>query len=106
MKLKYQFICAICAIFAVIACKDEDIPDNFYSSTKVTAAGFLQENDETFSEFHEILNRAEYFSMLATYGEYTVFAPTNDAVNTYLTENGYRSVADIPLAICDTLATS
>ena len=104
MKLKYQLICAICAICAITACKDESIPDNFYSSTKVTAAGFIQENSEIFSEFQEILNRANYFSMLATYGEYTVFVPTNDAVSTYLSENGYKTVNDIPLAICDTLA--
>ena len=93
------------SILAVVtACNDDDIPDNFYSSTKVTAAGFIEADEEQYGEFHQILDRANYFSMLATYGEYTLFLPNNAAVDTYLSENGYSSVDDIPLEMCDTLA--
>ncbi|MBQ9668291.1 MAG: fasciclin domain-containing protein [Prevotella sp.] len=98
-------ILSMLSILAVVtACNDDDIPDNFYSSTKVTAAGFIEADEEQYGEFHQILDRANYFSMLATYGEYTLFLPNNAAVDTYLSENGYSSVDDIPLEMCDTLA--
>ena len=40
---------------------------------------------------------------MATYGEYTCFAPTNEAIEQYLREKGYASVADIPDIVCDTI---
>lgn len=88
----------------VAACTDDDIPDNFYTATSVTAAGFLQQDDARFSEFRAILERADYFTLLSTYGEYTLFAPTNDAVSAFLKENGYTSVSEIPFEQCDTIA--
>ena len=101
-----KFLCALCALCAVgfVACNEDDIPDNFYSSTKVTAAGFIKADDAQFSDFRTILTRANYLSMLDTYGTYTVFVPTNDAVSRYLADNGYASVADLPVEQCDTLA--
>ena len=101
-----KFLCALCALCAVgfVACSEDDIPDNFYSSTKVTAAGFIKADDAQFSDFRTILTRANYLSMLDTYGTYTVFVPTNDAVSRYLADNGYASVADLSVEQCDTLA--
>lgn len=101
-----KFLCALCALCMVgfVACNEDDIPDNFYSSTKVTAAGFIKADEAQFSEFRDILVRANYLSMLDTYGEYTVFVPTNDAVSRYLAENGYGSVSELPVEQCDTLA--
>ena len=99
------------AIFALmtssfISCvdNDDDIPMNYYSSTKVTAAGFLTENIDQFSEFVGILKRTPYFSLLSTYGEYTLFAPNNEAISRYLKKMGYGSIDAIPTESCDTLA--
>ena len=41
---------------------------------------------------------------MATYGNYTCFAPTNEAVEIYLREKGYPSVSAIPDNVCDTIA--
>ncbi|MBQ5578883.1 MAG: fasciclin domain-containing protein, partial [Prevotella sp.] len=99
------------AVFALmtssfISCvdNDDDIPMNYYSSTKVTAAGFLTENIDQFSEFVGILKRTPYFSLLSTYGEYTLFAPNNEAISRYLKKMGYGSIDAIPTESCDTLA--
>ena len=99
------------AVFALmtssfISCvdNDDDIPMNYYSSTKVTAAGFLTENIDQFSEFVGILKRTPYFSLLSTYGEYTLFAPNNEAIGRYLKKMGYGSIDAIPTESCDTLA--
>ncbi|MGN1262486.1 MAG: fasciclin domain-containing protein [Prevotella sp.] len=100
----FLLVSCLCLLTCFTACDDEDIPDNFYSSTKVTAAGFIEQNDARFSGFRAILERSNYFTLLSTYGKFTLFAPTNDAVNRYLGEHGYRSVDDIPFELCDTLA--
>lgn len=93
-----------CIAACITSCTDDDLPDNFYSVTQVTAAGFIEQDAARFSEFRTILERANYFTLLSTYGEYTLYAPTNDAVRAYLSASGYGSVADIPLAECDTIA--
>ena len=87
---KYFLVaCSLCCLMTVgfTACvdNDDDVPDNYYESTKLTAAAFLEERPEQFSEFIAILKRTPYFSMLSTYGtyssagllKYTLFAPTN-----------------------------
>ena len=104
--IRYIKVLALLAViaFAAAGCNDADIPENYYSSTKVTAAGYLGGNTEEFSEFISILKRANYYTLLSTYGEFTLFAPNNDAVNAYLAENGYSSIDDIPQNTIDTLA--
>ena len=87
-----------------VSCNEEDLPDNYYTATEMTAAGFLQNDPARFSEFTRILQRANFLSTLATYGEYTLYAPTNEAVNNYLSANNYGSVEDIPQNVCDTIA--
>ena len=78
----------------------------------MTAAEFLEDRPEMFSEFIGILKRTPYFSMLSTYGtyntagllKYTLFAPTNEGIDRYLKSMGYSSIDQIPVATCDTLA--
>ena len=89
-----------------ISCSDDDsdAPLNFYSSVRLTAAGFIEANDAQFSDFKTILERSNYLSILKTYGHYTVFAPTNEAIQQYLRENGYSSLDALPREQCDTLS--
>lgn len=106
--------CSLVAALTLTSCvdNDDDVPAKYYSSTKLTAAAFLEERPEMFSEFIGILKRTPYFSMLSTYGsyssagllKYTLFAPTNEGVEHYLQRNGYRSIDEIPTETCDTLA--
>ena len=98
--------CSLCCGAAAVltACNDEDIPDNYYSSTKLTAGAFIEADAAQFSEFQRILTRGNYIGMLKTYGTYTLFAPTNDAVRSWLQANGYASVEELPMAQCDTIA--
>ncbi len=98
-------ILVVFALSAVVACVDNDFDDkNYYTATKRTASQLLSDAPDRYSQFQAILDRAGYYSLLSTYGTFTVFAPTNDAVNTYLEESGYATVNDIPEKICDTIA--
>ena len=42
--------------------------------------------------------------LLATYGHYTCFAPSNDAVDAFLKSRGFSSVSQLTDADCDTIA--
>ena len=83
---------------------DSDAPLNFYSSVRLTAAGFIEADDARFSDFKAILEKSNYLGMLKTYGHYTVFAPTNEAIQQYLKESGYSSINDLSKEMCDTLS--
>ena len=115
MKHLLLGLCVSCGIatgFTACVDNDDDVPQNYYSSTKLTAAEFLEERPEQFSEFIGILKRTPYFSMLSTYGtystagllKYTLFAPTNEGIQRYLKRMGYNSIDEIPAETCDTLA--
>lgn len=109
MKMKfYQICCLLMMSISFVACvdNDDDVPESRYSATKLTAAQLLEENEERVGEFIAMLKRTPYYSLLTTYGNYTVFAPNNDAVNKYLATNGYETVEAIPEAVCDTLVRS
>ena len=92
------------AVFTSCSDDDSDAPLNFYSSVRLTAAGFIEADDAQFSDFKTILERSNYLSMLKTYGHYTVFAPTNEAIQSFLKENGYGSLDALPKEQCDTIA--
>ena len=111
------FLLAAALLMGIASCVDNDVKDgdaNFYSATKRTAAELLAEHPEKYSMYIELLQRAKpthtegedvsnYYSMLGTYGTYTVFAPDNDAMRTYLAENGFESIQSIPEKTCDTI---
>ena len=94
---------------AVVSCSDDPGVENYYTQSKEYAATYLQ-NREQYSEYLKILARArgEYdlrlVDMLGTYGSYTVFAPTNEAVEKFLAERGLSSVDELSVADCDTIA--
>ena len=103
---------ALSMTFTACYDNDDDVPESYYESTKLTAAAFLEERPELFSDFIGILKRTPYFSMLSTYGtystagllKYTLFAPTNEGIERYLQRHGYSSIEQIPEETCDTLA--
>ena len=111
------FLLAALLLMGVASCVDNDVNDGdagFYSATKKTAAELLAEHPEKYSMYVELLQRAKpmlpdgdnvsnYFAMLGTYGKYTVFAPDNEAMKTYLAEQGYESIQNIPEKTCDTI---
>lgn len=112
---KLYYIFAICAAVltanAFVACDDDPGVENYYTSSKQYASDFLLDNQSKFSEFIEILNRAtgedgkyRLMDLLGTYGSYTLFAPTNEAIDKYLQTKGVSSVAELSKEDCDTLA--
>ena len=72
-----------------------DIPEeNRFTWTGELISTYLEKNPDTYSKFITILKKANIskkaesnlFQTLATYGSYTCFAPTNEAVDAFLAE--------------------
>ncbi|MBO7569020.1 MAG: fasciclin domain-containing protein [Bacteroidaceae bacterium] len=101
------FIGMLLLVFAaqtIVSCSDEPDSSNYYTFTGEMVSDYLDSRPELYSEFTEILHRSGMYGMMATYGTYTCFAPTNDAIDRYLNEHGYSSVADLSQEECDTLS--
>jgi uncharacterized surface protein with fasciclin (FAS1) repeats len=82
-------VLAVGAVF-VPGCKKLEIKTSTTEDVNIT--GYLQKNADSFSLFTQILERTEYAAFLNAYGAYTVFAPTNSALQTWLTQTGAGSV--------------
>lgn len=92
------------ALVLNVSCSDEPMEDNYYSFTGKMMSQYLTENED-FSEFAQIVTVAGLMDQLATYGNYTCFAPKNSAVDAYLAEKGItfeQLLADV--SRCDTIA--
>lgn len=87
-----------------VSCSDDPGAENYYTYTGEYASDYLANRDQ-FSEFTQIVQRANNtLSLLGTYGSYTVFAPTNDAIDAYLAGRGLTSVDELSDEDCDTIA--
>ncbi len=85
VKTKSIALAAI-AIMALSGCREHIDEGARYTFTGHTIASFLEENEEIYSSFIAILDRGGRLNLMKAYGQYTCFAPTNDAIARYLYE--------------------
>lgn len=80
---------AVC-LFAVTAllsgCREYIDESTRYTFTGHTIASFLESHEDVYGSFVEILDRSGRLSLMKAYGQYTCFAPTNDAIAQFLLE--------------------
>ena len=105
---KIKYLLSLIALMGILtpsltSCSDEPDKSNFYTFTGEMASDYLKNRPE-YSEFTQIVERAGLMDLLATYGHYTCFVPSNDAINTYLKNIGKSSLNDLTDADCDTIA--
>lgn len=93
-----------------VSCDDDPGSEFYYTATSQYASDVLESNNE-FSQFCQILQRAtggsgklRLIDLLRTYGSYTVFAPTNTAIDSYLQGKGMTTVDELSKEDCDTIA--
>ena len=111
-KLSLAALGVIAAIeLGFVSCSDDPGAGNYYTQTKEYASDYLM-NRSQYSDYVKILQRAtgaegrnlRLMDLLGTYGTYTVFAPTNEAVELYVAEKGYTSIDQLTKEDCDTIA--
>ena len=90
------------------SCDDDPGVENYYTAKGDMASTYLINHSDQFSEFINIINRSSMvnFDLLGTYGSYTVFAPTNEAVHNFLEGRGLSSVDELSVEDCDTIAAT
>lgn len=94
------------AALLLSSCVEELKTENYYTFTGEMVTDYLENRSETFSSFLQILERTGMKQLLAAYGEYTCFAPTNDAFSIFMAEHGIQSLDELTDAECDTIAFS
>lgn len=97
-SLKFLALAAMTLVWgsSIISCTDDIDMENRFTFKGELVATYLENNPDRFSSFTYILSRAtigndslssgSMLKTLGTYGEYTCFAPTNEAVDNYLKE--------------------
>ena len=85
------------------SCSDEPDSENFYTFTGEMMSDYLNNRPE-YSDFAKICQKAGLMDLLSSYGHYTCFVPSNDAIQVYLQNRGISNVDNLSKADCDTIA--
>lgn len=92
---------AVVMTIFILNCSSEKFKESTDETLNITE--FLRVNDE-YSLFLEILDVTGYAAFMNTYGTYTLFLPTNEAITQLLNDQGVSSVKDVPLEYLQELA--
>ena len=87
--LRLAFV--LMSFFAIVACKESVDTSSRYVFKTNTVLSYLEKHEE-YSEYVDLLNRVKVGAMsestvaqlMSARGNYTVFAPTNDAIHNYM----------------------
>ena len=86
-----------------VSCSDDPDSEYFYTFNGEMMSDYLKNRPE-YSRFTKIVERANLMDLLATYGHYTCFVPSDSAIGTYLRERGLTNIDQLTDADCDTIA--
>jgi uncharacterized surface protein with fasciclin (FAS1) repeats len=101
---KFFILILLLSQFAWMSCVDDAIVQSYYTFKGETVGSYLKNPKKDFSKFVRILERANMYDQLTTYGEYTCFAPNNSAIDTLLAQRHLTSIEDLSDAECDTIS--
>lgn len=79
-------VALVAVVCTLTSCRDEIAEEKRYTFIGNTVASFLEEDTATYSSFIYILKKGNRYNLMEAYGDYTCFAPTNEAVARYLYE--------------------
>ncbi|MDQ5951232.1 MAG: hypothetical protein QG639_509, partial [Patescibacteria group bacterium] len=103
--LKFPVLLRLTLVFLIALvfhnCSDEKLKETTDETLNITE--YLKQNPD-YSLFLELLDITNYSSYMNTYGTFTMFLPTNRAMNQYLKDVGVSSLKDIPLVDLQNIA--
>ncbi|MCC9165811.1 fasciclin domain-containing protein [Pontibacter harenae] len=90
-------ITAVCLLMVtmLLGCQEENL--EMSTTNDVNMTGYLERYPEQFSEFLKVLEVTGNAGYLGAYGAYTLFAPTNDAVQLFMQQKGVSAVEQLDL---------
>lgn len=92
--MKHRILYLFVAAAMLAACQDDLDNETFTISDEVPAATWLSSNDST-TMWTELLRYTDLYNTINLDGTYTLFVPTDSAMQNYLKKDGYASVRDI-----------
>ncbi|UJH67927.1 fasciclin domain-containing protein [Allomuricauda sp. SCSIO 65647] len=93
--LKFPQILMVLFLLAIVACSDDDDND-VPQITPDPSIVDLAVGSADLTTLVDALTRANLVNTLQGDGPFTVFAPTNSAFNTFLSDNNFSSLDDVP----------
>lgn len=96
MKKLIRSFVVVALVFSLTSCDDND--DKSTAAASKTIATLASETPDL-SILVQALDRAGLVATFGASGDYTVFAPTNAAFQTFLTENNFASLEAVPLPL-------
>ena len=93
ITIKFALLALVVTTMGLMqSCKEDIDMSDRYTFKEYTVASYLTEHDSTYSEYIKLLKTVDIskrsestvFQLLSARGKYTVFAPTNKAIQNYL----------------------
>jgi len=107
MAFEKQILIGIVVFLSAIgifsSCNSDDVGGNRFTFTDKMMGQYLRDTTE-FSEFTTLLDTSKVMPLLNTYGYYTCFAPTNEAMKKFYVLKGKKSLKDFTLDSLKTIA--
>lgn len=86
------------AILGFTACDSDDVGDNLYTFTDQMLGQYITDPENAeFSEFARLMDTVKVMGLLNAYGQFTAFAPTNDAMQQFYLAKGKTGLSDFTL---------
>ena len=93
LTIKFALLALVVTTMGLMqSCKEDIDMSDRYTFKEYTVASYLTEHDSTYSEYIKLLktviiskrSESNVYQLLSARGKYTVFAPTNKAIQNYL----------------------
>ena len=93
---RFAAILALAVLPFVTSCSNDD--NNASTQNNLTIAEIASSNGDL-TILVEALKKADLVSVLNASGEYTVFAPSNQSFQKFLSDNGFTSLNEVPVGV-------
>lgn len=87
------FACCLLLVALTTSCLDDPLAIETFKEERM--GEFLENRHDQFSEFVKLLDTTDVLGLVNAYGNYTMFAPTNEAMFQYYKDKGFTSMADL-----------
>ena len=101
--MKNIYLLLVAGLCMVFSCQDPYEGSTFTAYEELPASSYLKSQPDEFSLWVELLEHANLYNTLNLQEVYTIFAPTDSAMEVYLLQNGFSEVTDMPVEDADYL---
>jgi uncharacterized surface protein with fasciclin (FAS1) repeats len=96
-KNRFKYNIVLFFMIVILGACNYDLGDNIYTKKLDMIGEYLNNNPKHFSEFYKVLEKTDMLGALNSYGNYTCFAPNNEAVSKFFADSEYGSLEKFPL---------